>query len=240
MITLAFETSSGQASVALAQGDTILAQQHFASRKTLSVSLLPRTEELLRGAGIGPRQVQRICVGLGPGSFTGLRIGVTTARTLAHALGLPIVGCESLVALWRAAREQLGPSAHTVLCATSFSKRDEAYVLAATAEDAPGARAEEYLLVPLHMLGEFARSMGENVVFVGAPARAAQQAGEELAVGPEELDYPTAEMVARLARELEDMPLAEVRPRYVRRSQAEAALGEGPRPWRPGAEAGAR
>lgn len=233
MWSLAIETSGPVASIALADDREIVADDRFESRQTLSVHLLARLDKVLRDAGLLLRQVDRIAVGLGPGSFTGLRIGVTTARTLAHALGIRIVGCESPVALWHAAAQSLSLDRHTLLCAAVPSKRDEAYVLAMPITGQTlSASAAEYHLVPLGSLEDFVQAQGTSCVFVGAPARMALRSVKaRVCVGPPELDYPTAEMVFRLAVQLPDAPLPQVRPRYVRRSQAETAVGEGPRPW---------
>jgi tRNA threonylcarbamoyladenosine biosynthesis protein TsaB len=67
--------------------------------------LLPLVEEALQNAGAGWDAVERIAVGVGPGGFTGLRIGIATARALAQARGLPLIGVSSLEALAKAARE---------------------------------------------------------------------------------------------------------------------------------------
>lgn len=64
-------------------------------------NLIPAVDDLLRAAGLTPRELGGIAVGLGPGSYTGLRIGVTAAKTLAYALGIPLVGLDSLEVLAR-------------------------------------------------------------------------------------------------------------------------------------------
>ena len=65
--------------------------------------LLAAAEEALAAAGVGWEEVDRLAVGVGPGSFTGLRIGIATARALAQGRGLPIVGVSTLEALARGA-----------------------------------------------------------------------------------------------------------------------------------------
>jgi tRNA threonylcarbamoyladenosine biosynthesis protein TsaB len=86
--------------------------------------LLGAAEEALARAGLGWDEVERIAVGVGPGSFTGLRIGIATARALAQARGLPLVGVSSLEALARGAGE-----AELVL-AVLDARRGEAFAAA--------------------------------------------------------------------------------------------------------------
>ena len=87
--------------------------------------LLGAAEEALERAGLGWDEVERIAVGVGPGSFTGLRIGIATARALAQARGLPLVGVSSLAALARGA----GGEADIVL-AVLDARRGEAFTAA--------------------------------------------------------------------------------------------------------------
>ena len=69
------------------------------ARPAHALRLLPLVEEVLVAAGAGWEQIERIAVGVGPGSFTGLRLGIATARGLAQARDLPVVGVSSLAAL---------------------------------------------------------------------------------------------------------------------------------------------
>ncbi len=95
MTLLAIETSSQQASLALL-GDEGVWELSFPSRMQLCQVLSLRVGELLASSSVRPKAV---AVGLGPGSFTGLRIGVATAKALAHAWSVPLVGVSSLEAV---------------------------------------------------------------------------------------------------------------------------------------------
>lgn len=88
---LAIETSSRIGSVAAVEGDTVLAEEQFAHGLQHAAMILPMIDRLCRAQGWSPRGVQELYVSAGPGSFTGLRIGVTLAKTMALATGVKLV-----------------------------------------------------------------------------------------------------------------------------------------------------
>src|SRR5687767_11852327 len=94
MLLLAFDTATDVATSALVWDGEVLGEQ--ASR---AVSLLEDVDALLRRGGVRDSQLEGIVVGVGPGSFTGLRMGLITARALAFALDLPVAGVSTLDAL---------------------------------------------------------------------------------------------------------------------------------------------
>ncbi|MBT9283383.1 MAG: tRNA (adenosine(37)-N6)-threonylcarbamoyltransferase complex dimerization subunit type 1 TsaB, partial [Hydrogenibacillus schlegelii] len=99
MLTLAFDTSALPLSVALVDGEHILAEWTAAARLNHAEALYPALQALFDRAGVAKRSVQSIVVARGPGSYTGVRIGVTAAKALAYALGVPLTGVSSLAAL---------------------------------------------------------------------------------------------------------------------------------------------
>ncbi len=94
MLTLAFDTATGVATCALVRDEEVLGE-----RVTRAVDVLADADELLRAAGCGPADLDLLAVGVGPGSFTGVRIGLAAARGLALALDLPVAGVSTLSAL---------------------------------------------------------------------------------------------------------------------------------------------
>jgi len=88
---MAIETSCRRGGVALGRGEELIAAAHFSAAARHGTQLVSRLGELLAEAGLGPRDVREVYVSVGPGSFTGTRIGVTVARML--ALAVPTVRC---------------------------------------------------------------------------------------------------------------------------------------------------
>jgi tRNA threonylcarbamoyladenosine biosynthesis protein TsaB len=94
VLTLAFDTATSAATAALVRDETVLGE-----RISRAVSVLEDADELLREAGAEQGDLTRLVVGTGPGSFTGLRLGLAAARGLAFALDLPLAGVSTLRAL---------------------------------------------------------------------------------------------------------------------------------------------
>lgn len=94
MLILAFDTATDVATVALVRDGETLGE-----RTSRAVRVLADVEELLEAAGLESDDVDAIAVGIGPGSYTGLRMGLVTARALAISLGVPVAGVSTLAAL---------------------------------------------------------------------------------------------------------------------------------------------
>ena len=98
---LALETSGRTGSVALARDGVVIAEEQFAHGLKHAAGIVPMIDRLCRGAGWGPAEIEEIYVSVGPGSFTGLRVGVTVAKTLAFATGAKVVAVPSVEVLVR-------------------------------------------------------------------------------------------------------------------------------------------
>ncbi|MEC3860902.1 tRNA (adenosine(37)-N6)-threonylcarbamoyltransferase complex dimerization subunit type 1 TsaB [Mesobacterium sp. TK19101] len=98
-LVLAFDTSAAHCAAALLCGETVLAEMHENMGRGQAERLFPLLEDLLRAAGKGWSDLDRIGVGIGPGNFTGIRISVSAARGLALALGIPAIGVNSFDAI---------------------------------------------------------------------------------------------------------------------------------------------
>jgi tRNA threonylcarbamoyladenosine biosynthesis protein TsaB len=96
---LAIETVDRTGSVALLDDARVLAEARLDVARRTAQTLVPAIGELLAGAGWSTQQVELVAVATGPGSFTGLRIGVTTAKTFAYAVGCPVVAVPTMMAI---------------------------------------------------------------------------------------------------------------------------------------------
>ncbi|MDX1934859.1 MAG: tRNA (adenosine(37)-N6)-threonylcarbamoyltransferase complex dimerization subunit type 1 TsaB [Capsulimonadales bacterium] len=99
MVILALDTSGDSCSVAVARSETVLVTYHFRHERRLSERLNGTIDFVLRDAGVSLAETEAIAVGVGPGSFTGVRVGVTLAKTLALVREIPVLGVSSLNAL---------------------------------------------------------------------------------------------------------------------------------------------
>lgn len=181
--------------------------------------LLALCEEALAGVGAGWADVTRLGVGTGPGTFTGLRIGVATARGLAQATGAPLAAVPTLEALARAAT--VAHPGHAVL-AVLDARRGEAFAALWAADGAP--LTAPAALAPGDLPALAARS--------GAPAVAAgdgaerwrtplEAAGLLVPADGDPLHRPGGAALCALAAEREPAPDGAVVPEYVRLPDAE-------------------
>jgi tRNA threonylcarbamoyladenosine biosynthesis protein TsaB len=105
-VLLALDTATPAVTVAVADGDRVLAERTTVAGRRHGELLAPAIEAVLREAGVGRSGLDRVAVGVGPGPFTGLRVGLVTARTFGAVLGLQVVGVCTLDVLALTAVEE--------------------------------------------------------------------------------------------------------------------------------------
>ncbi len=224
MKILALESSATAASVALCEDEALIAQSFRDTGLTHSQTLLPMTEELLAHCGLTVTDLDLIAVAAGPGSFTGLRIGVATAKGLAWAAQLPCAGCSTLEAMaWNLA------GLDGELCAAMDARRHQVYNARFRAENGTITRLTEDRAIALEDLIEELRGTKTTQIVLGDGARlcweALTAAGIPARLAPPNLRQQTAWGVARLGLELakagRTVPPEELVPVYHRLSQAE-------------------
>lgn len=96
---LAIDTSTSSMTLAVLENDHLLGDMHTHAERNHSIGLLPNIRELLTSLELKPKDLQAVVVGNGPGSYTGVRIGVTVGKTFAWSLGIDLVGVSSLEAM---------------------------------------------------------------------------------------------------------------------------------------------
>ena len=127
MAVLALDTSAAVAVSLVSDDGARLASRTSDERRRHAESLAPLIEEVLAEAGVEPSDLTAVVAGTGPAPFTGLRVGLVTARTLALTLGIPVLGVPSLDALAVQAVSDLGLRPGTEILATSDARRKEVY-----------------------------------------------------------------------------------------------------------------
>ena len=194
MLTLAFDTATGVATSALVRDGEVLGE-----RASRAVRVLADADELLEQAGAEPRELSRLVVGTGPGSFTGVRMGLAAARGLAFALDLRLAGVSTLEALAAGA-----PGALPVVDAG----RREVFTLV---EGTPAVAAP----------GELRLEPGTTCVGDGAVRyrEVLQALGAKIPPRDSELHLPRARFHEELARQFVDPETVE--PLYLRLPDAE-------------------
>jgi tRNA threonylcarbamoyladenosine biosynthesis protein TsaB len=208
---LAIDTTTPHGSVALAEEETVLGEIRFHAADRHSSHLLPAVEFLLKTLGLGPGRLDGCAVTVGPGSFTGLRVGLSTAQGLALAAGAPCLGVSALDVL----AMRIAGSAET-LVAMIDAFRDEVY--AAVYERDAKARSAPVLAAPEALL----EGLPEKAAFIGDGAlRYAERirALRPRALFPSRSLYLAGTLARMAAPRLaagEGIPAAELRPLYLR------------------------
>ena len=222
MLILAMESSAKAASVALLRDDTLLAQSIQNSGLTHSRTLLPMAEDLLKNAEISMREIDVFAVAQGPGSFTGVRIGVSAVKGLAWATEKPAVGVSTLEAM---AWHGLAAGEGYLICCAMDARRQQVYNALFEIRDGRPERLSEDRAISVPDLIDELRRLGRTPFLVGDGAAlcksAMDAAGLSAALAPENLRLQSAWGVAMAAREREPVSADLLQPVYLRLSQAE-------------------
>ena len=209
MKVLAFDTSSKALSVALLEEENRLAELTLTIKKNHSITLMPTIEFLMASIDWKPTDLDRIVVAEGPGSYTGLRIAVATAKTLAQTLKIDLVGVSSLLAL---VPEEIKGLAIPVMDA----RRNHVYA---------GFYQEDQLVYPeghLSFEAVLERAKGaEKVTFLGEVEAFREQIQEALPNAQMVETLPDAVRIGRLGLTKEAVSVHGFVPNYLKRVEAE-------------------
>jgi tRNA threonylcarbamoyladenosine biosynthesis protein TsaB len=140
VLLLAIDTSTTAITVGLHDGTSVVAEATTLDARAHAEHLAPNIRDALRSAGAEPGDVTEVVVGIGPGPFTGLRVGIVTGRTFAFALGRPVRGLTSLDAI---AHEAWLDGRRGDLLVTTDARRKEVYAAAYVLGDVRADRVTE-------------------------------------------------------------------------------------------------
>ena len=221
MLILAFETSAKAASVALHDGAKLLGESYQNTGLTHSQTLMVMAEDLLKQCGYTAKDVTHVAVAAGPGSFTGVRIGVAAAKGLAWGLQVPCHGVSTLASM----AENLGIY-EGVVCACMDARRNQVYNALFRAEQGTLHRLTEDRAISLAELGAELERMEGPVYLVGDGSTLTKQTlGDRVILPAEHRMHQRAAGVALVAAaEITAGVVADaeaLQPNYLRLSQAE-------------------
>ena len=222
MLTLAFESSAKAASVALCDGGTLIAQSTQICGQTHSVTLLPMAQDLLKNAGKTLEDVELFAVAHGPGSFTGIRIGVSTVKGLAWGCDKPAVGVSTLEAMaWNGVAFGEGE----LLCCVMDARRSQVYNALFTVQNGRPERLCPDRAISLEELAGELEQLGRTAHLIGDGTEVAEKfltaRGLPVCPAPENLRWQSGYGVAMAALDAEPGTADQVLPVYLRLSQAE-------------------
>lgn len=220
MLILAFESSAKPASAALVKDGQLLSQYTQCSALTHSRTLLPMAEDMLKNAELRLSDVDLIAVAHGPGSFTGIRIGVSTVKGLAWAAEKPCVGVSTLEAMaWR------GLAVGGYICPVMDARRSQVYNALFKIENGRPVRMTEDRPIALEELAKEITALGAPVFLIGDGAALCFEYftahGVPCVMAPDNLRWQDAWGVAMAAADKTPGNADELLPVYLRLSQAE-------------------
>ena len=209
MKVLAFDTSSKALSLAVLEDKQVLAETTINIKKNHSITLMPAIDFLMASLDWTPKDLDRIVVAEGPGSYTGLRIAVATAKTLAHTLNIELVGMSSLLALVPYQQEGL-------FVPLMDARRNNVY--AGFYENAKPVMPEAHL--SFERVIELIKGASQ-VTFVGEVGPFVEQIQAHLPRTNYKETLPNAANLALLAWDKEADSLHDFVPNYLKRVEAE-------------------
>lgn len=162
MRVLAIDTATVLASVALVEGDTVIAESSVSNIKTHSRILMPMISKVFEIASLRPRDIDAIGVSIGPGSFTGVRIGVATAKGMAISLKKPLIGVSTLDGL-----AQNTPFADGIICPILDAREGQVNNALYRFEKYSLKRLTDYRVLSIYELIEELMGYTEKIIMSG-------------------------------------------------------------------------
>ncbi len=191
MYFVSFETSTKILSLAVNKDEKVLRYRNLKSASVLEDFILPALDKILDSAGIKFSQLDGFAIALGPGSFTSLRVGLSTVKAFAMSTGKPVVGIPTLDII----AHGVSGNACDEICVIADARRGKVY---ACFYDPKGLRKSDYLLTSLDDVLEKAHG---KTLFVGDAVGLYRNYLSKCLFAEEKYWYPQAKVMAQLAYE---------------------------------------
>ncbi len=227
MKLLGIDSSSGAGSCALWEDGALIAENYLHNKLTHSQTLMPMVEQLLQNARVAPTEIDGFAVTIGPGSFTGIRIGIGTVKGMAFGTERPCYGLSTLEVLG------YGQTVHKgIVCATMDARRQQVYTASFLSDGQGGmTRLCEDTAMSIEQLGQWVAQQEHPVMLTGDGAELCfEHFGGLCSVTttppPYRYQRASALMLALQSRweEIKPMTADELCPSYLRLPQAEREL----------------
>lgn len=216
MLILGFDTSGSTASAALLRDDLLLAQTSLYTKRTHSQIMLPLCREMLKNAEVSVEEIDLFAAANGPGSYTGLRIGLAAVKGMAFALGKPCVGVSTLSGLaWLMAGTQ------GKLCSVIHARQSLYYCAVFESDGTAVSRVTEDAILEETALAELLESYHAPVLLNGDGAERIAALSEQFTAAPPHLRLQSAVGIALAARELPHQDAVTLAASYLQETQAE-------------------
>ncbi|MGE1145003.1 tRNA (adenosine(37)-N6)-threonylcarbamoyltransferase complex dimerization subunit type 1 TsaB [Bacillus pumilus] len=227
MTILAIDTSNHTLGIALVKNSTVIGESITYLKKNHSVRAMPTVEALMKECGVAPSELSKIVVAKGPGSYTGVRIGVTIAKTLAWTLSIPISAVSSLETL--AANGQYFDGWISPLF---DARRGQVYTGLYTFEEGKIQEIKQDQNILLTDWLYELKQTGKPVLFLGQDVHLHEESirsilGETAVIAEEAFHNPRPSMLAFLGADRPAEDVHQLVPNYIRMAEAEVKWLEG-------------
>ncbi len=219
MKILSIDSSGKTAACSVTDGSTVLANAFSNSGLTHSQTLLPMIDNVLNTAGLKIDQIDAFALTVGPGSFTGLRIGAATVMGLAG--NKPVYAVPTLLALAYNLQHE-----NAIIIPALDARRKQVYTAVFEAKDSVITRIKEDCAVSVDEVYGWITEFRDKTVYILGDGAYLFDGVENISIPQDELLYPLGVSIAIAAREMESIAAKDINLSYLRLSQAERELKE--------------
>ncbi|MGD6969290.1 tRNA (adenosine(37)-N6)-threonylcarbamoyltransferase complex dimerization subunit type 1 TsaB [Rossellomorea vietnamensis] len=226
MKILGIDTSNYQLGIALVDGNEVIGEFITNIKKNHSLRAMPAVEMLMKECGIAPADLDKIVVANGPGSYTGVRIGVTIAKTMAWSLNIPVVGVSSLAVLASSGRYFDG-----LISPLFDARRGQLYTGLYKFSEGKLECIIEDANLPAEQWAEIMSQYEQKVLFVGHDVKIHQEVlhsklADQAVFGDMASHNPRPSELIRLGMDRSEENVHGLVPNYIRLAEAEAKWRE--------------